>query len=134
MNFISDFLSGKANGNTYVQVGFLGSLVLGFFVYNYHMEYLYSASSSDHMLLWGILNKGAFLHVLVLAFSFLLYRAIWIYNRRGCSFPAELIIWVSIHFLIFTLLSTLVIGVNTYRAVDGLITKDNSILTNNLDD
>ena len=134
MNFISNFVKGRANHNTYILVGFFGSIILTFFVYNYHMEYLYSASSSDHSLLQSILIRGALLLVISYLFSFLLYRAIWLYKCRGGIGFVELISLACTHFLIFTLLSTLVIGNNAYRAANGLLTKEHKPLFYTIDD
>ena len=134
MRSLSDFIQGKDSSNTYILVGFFGSIIIGFFVYDFHMEYLYSASSSDHFLLLTILNKGALLLVISLAFSLVLYSALWLYKRGGGSWSFTLITLACAHFLVFTILSTLVIGANTYRAADGLITKEHKPLMGVLDD
>lgn len=134
MNFISDFLNGKANGNTYVQVGFLGSLVLGFFVYNYHMEYLYSASGSDHTLLTHIIVQGVALAFIVLVFSGSLYLGIWRYIRYGGAEKWLHIVLSVVHALALTVLSGLLVGSHVYRAVDGLQTKEHLASSVNLSD
>ena len=134
MNFILDFFNGKTNGNTYVQVGFLGSLVLGFFVYNYHMEYLYSASSSDHALLVRIITQGFSLALIVLGFSGSLYLGVWRYMRHNGDEKWLLIVLGVVHVLAFTALSGLLVGSHIYRASDGLLTKEHHSLRIKLDD
>ena len=134
MNFISDFLNGKANGNTYVQVGFLGSLVLGFFVYNYHMEYLYSASGSDHTLLTHIIVQGVALAFIELGFSGSLYLGIWRYIRDNRAEKWLLIVLSVVHVLAFTVLSGLLVGSHIYRASDGLFNKEHRESSANLSD
>lgn len=131
---IKSFIQGRSVSNRYVAVGFIGSFILGVLNINYGMGNLYGASSSDHDLLWSILNKGALLLVASLTFSFVLYRAIWLYKRRGGSWSFTLITLACAHFLVFTLLSTLVIGANAYRAADGLLTKEHEPLIHTLDD
>jgi hypothetical protein len=98
------------------------------------MGNLYGASSSDHDLLWSILNKGALLLVASLTFSFVLYRAIWLYKGRGGTWSFTLITLACTHFLVFTLTSTLVIGTNAYRAADGILMKEHQPLMGTLDD
>ena len=134
MNFISDFLNGKANGNAYVKVGFLGSLVLGFFVYNYHMEYLYSASSSDHALLVRIVAQGVALASIVLGFSGSLYLGVWRYIRDNRAEKWLLIVLSVVHVLAFTALSGLLVGTHLYRASDGLLNKEHRESSANLSD
>lgn len=131
---LNNFLSGRSPSNKYVAVGFIGSLILGILNIDYGMGNLYGASSSDHDLLWEIFNKGALLLVVSLTFSFVLYRAIWLYKRRGGRWSFTLITLACAHFLAFTILSTLVIGANAYRAADGLLTKENDPLIGTLDD
>ncbi|CAI8235051.1 MAG: Uncharacterised protein [Marinobacterium sp. xm-d-530] len=131
---INNFVQGRSRSNTYVAVGFIGSFILGVLNINYGMGNLYGASSSDHNLLWSIFNKGALLLVVSLTFSFVLYRAIRLYKRRDGRFSFTLITLASAHFLVFTLLSTLVIGANAYRAADGLLTKEHRPLMGTLDD
>ena len=101
---------------------------------NYGMGNLYGASSSDHDVLWSIFYKGALLLTVSMTFSFVLYRAIWQYKRRGGDFSFTLITLACAHFLVFTILSTLVIGANAYRAADGLLTKEHEPLIGVLDD
>lgn len=134
MNFISDFLNGKANGNTYVQVGFLCSLVLGFFVYNYHMEYLYSASSSDHPLLVRIIAQGVVLVFIVLGFSGSLYLGIWRFIHRNGNEKWLLIFLSVVHVISFTALSGLLVGSHLFRATNGLASKVNTEMIHRLDD
>ena len=131
---IKSFIQGRAVSNRYVAVGFIGSFILGVLNINYGMGNLYGASSSDHDLLWSIFNKGALLLVVSLTFSLVLYRAIWLYKRRTGSFSFTLITLACAHFLLFTLLSSLVIGANVYRAADGLLTKEHIPLIGTLDD
>ena len=131
---IKNFIQGRSPSNAYVAVGFIGSFILGMTNWFYGMGNLYGASSSDHDLLWTIFIKGALLLVVSLTFSFVLYRAIWLYKRRGGRFGFTLITLASAHFLVFTLLSTLVIGMNAYRAADGLLTKEHQPLIGTLDD
>ena len=131
---IKSFIQGRSVSNIYVAVGFIGSFILGVLNMNYGMGNLYGASSSDHDLLWEIFNKGALLLVVSLTFSFVLYRAIWLYKRRGGSWSFTLITLACAHFLAFTLLSTLAIGANAYRAADGLLTKEHEPLIGTLDD
>ena len=134
MIFISDFLNGKANGNTYEQVGFLGSLILGFFVYNYQMEYLYSASGSDHTLLTHIVVQGVALAFIVLGFSGSLYLGIWRYIRRNGNEKWLFIVLGVVHVLAFTALSGLLVGTHLYRASNGLMSKANTVMIHSLDD
>ena len=134
MRYLIDFIKGNNTFNAYVLVGLVGSLMLGFFVYNFHIEYMYSASSSDHILLWTILNKGALLLVTSLTFSFVVYSSIWQYKRRGGSHSVALITLACAHFLSFTLLSTLLISANAYRAAEGILTKEHQSLRSTLDD
>lgn len=131
---IKNFIQGRSVSNRYVAFGFVGSLILGLFNVNYGMGNLYGASSSDHDILWSIFNKGALHSTVSLTFSFVLYRAIWLYKRRGGDFSFTLITLACAHFLVFTLLSTLVIGGNVYRAADGLLTKEHQPLMGTLDD
>jgi cytochrome bd-type quinol oxidase subunit 2 len=131
---IKSFIQGRAVSNRYVAVGFIGSFILGVLNINYGMGNLYGASSSDHDLLWSIFNKGALLLVVSLTFSLVLYRAIWLYKRRTGSFSFTLNTLACAHFLLFTLLSSLVIGANVYRAADGLLTKEHIPLIGTLDD
>ena len=131
---IKSFIQGRAVSNRYVTVGFIGSLILGVLNMNYGMGNLYGASSSDHDLLWSIFSKGALLLTVSLTFSIVLYRAILLYKRRGGSWSFTLITLACAHFLVFTLLSTLVIGANAYRAADGLLTKEHQPLMGTLDD
>jgi len=132
--FMKKFFNGGATSNKYAAVGFIGSFILGVTNINYGMGNLYGASSSDHDLLWSIFSKGALLLTVTLAFSLVLYRAIWLYKRRGGSWSFTLISLACAHFLVFTLLSTLVIGANVYRATDGLLTKEHKPLIGTLDD
>jgi hypothetical protein len=131
---IKNFFQGRAVSNRYVAVGFIGSFILGILNFEHGMGNLYGASSSDHDLLWSILSKGALLLTVSLTFSFVLYRAIWLYRQRGGSWSFTLITLACAHFLVFTLLSTLVIGANAYRAADGLLTKEHQPLMGTLDD
>lgn len=131
---IKSFIQGRSVSNRYVAVGFIGSFILGMTNWLYGMGNLYGASSSDHDLLWSILSKGALLLAVSLTFSIVLYRAIWLYKRRGGSWSFTLITLACAHFLVFTLTSTLVIGANAYRAVDGLLTKEHQPLIGTLDD
>lgn len=131
---IKNFVQGRSASNSYVAVGFIGSFILGVLNLDYGTSNLYGASSSDHDLLWSIFNKGALLLLSSLTFSIVLYRAIWMYKRRGGRFSFTLITLACAHFLVFTLQSTFVIGVNTYRAADGLITKEHRPLIGTLDD
>ena len=131
---IKNFVQGRHLSNTYVAVGFIGSLILGVLNINYGMGNLYGASSSDHDLLWSIFIKGALLLVVTLTFSFMLYRAIWLYRRRGGSWSFTLITLACAHFIAFTLVSVLVIGTNSYRSADGLLNKDHQKLIGTLDD
>ena len=128
------FVQGRSISNLYVSVGFIGSFILGILNFEYGIRNLYGASSSDHDLLWSIFNKGALLLVVSLTFSLVLYRAIWLYKRRTGSFSFTLITLACAHFLLFTLLSSLVIGANVYRAADGLLTKEHIPLIGTLDD
>lgn len=130
----NNFLSGRSSSNKYVAVGFIGSFVLGVLNINYGMGNLYGASSSDHDLLWSILSEGALLLTVSLTFSIVLYRAIWLYKRRGGSWSFTLIALACAHFFAFTLLSTIVIGANAYRAADGLLTKEHQSLMSTIDD
>ena len=134
MNFISGYLDGKANHNTYIMVGFLGSIVLGFFVYNYQMEYIYSASSSDHSLLVRVIAQGVALAFIVFGFSGSLYLGIWRYIRHNGNEKWFLIVLSVVHILTFTALSGLLVGTHIYRAGYGLTTKANTVIIHRLDD
>ena len=131
---IKSFIQGRAVSNKYVAVGFIGSFILGVLNMNYGMGNLYGASSSDHDLLWSILIKGVLLLTVSVTFSLVLYRAIWLYKRRDGSSSFTLITLACTHFLVFTILSALVIGANAYRAADGLLTKEHEPLNGVLDD
>ena len=131
---IKNFIQGRSVSNRYVAFGFIGSFILGFINIGYGTGNMYGASSSDHDLLWSILSKGVLLLAVSITFSFVIYRAIWLYKLRGGDFSFTLITLACAHFLVFTLLSTLVIGANAYRAADGLLTKDHQPLMGALDD
>lgn len=134
MSLISDFVSGKANHNSYILVGFFGSLIIGFFVYNYHMEYLYSASSSDHALLVRIITQGFSLALIVLGFSGSLYLGVWRYMRHNGDEKWLLIVLGVVHVLAFTALSGLLVGSHLFRATNGLASKVNTEMIHRLDD
>ena len=134
MSSLLDFIKGKVSSNTYILVGFFGSLIIGFFVYDFHMEYLYSASSSDHTLLVRIITQGCALAVILFGFSITLYLGIWRYFRHNGVEKWLLIVLSVVHVLAFTAPSGLLVGSHLYRASDGLLNKEHRESSANLSD
>lgn len=125
---------GRVMSFRYIVSAFIGSFILGMINISFGIDNLYGASGSDHNLLWVILVKGILLLSISIAFSFVLYRAVWLQRGPNGGLSFIVVTLACIHFLAFTATSALVIGSNVYRSAEGLITRENQSSIGNLDD
>ena len=123
LNHLSCFVNGKATYDKYVQTVLFGSFLIGILVYSYHMDFMYSASSSDHALLKQIVIEGVCIATVLIGFSGLSLVGSLNCVRRIKQGKVLMTTLILLYLTFFVGFSALFIGSDIARAVEGLVNK-----------